>query len=512
MFNIMNFLGIKDRLKSLYIVEFALILIGIIIRLKWYIINQSFFCDECSLGFNIVTRNYLELFLPLNVSQCAPPFFLVISKFILDMSHQYGNLYTQDLTLRLFPLICSIISLPLFAIFLNKITNNKMYIWICLAILSLNHCAIEYSVVFKQYSCELMFALILLLTFFHFDINKLTKKNSIIYSIIFCISIWFSSTAIILLATGLLYLIFKSFSKEYRNNLKEKLSNLCIIGISFLINAILYYFCFLKGQYNSEVYVFMQFFWTQAEPGFFTLGNFLTLFPQRLYYLIEIANFPMNLLVPFLLLNIVLFIKSNFDLKTKFFVIIPILLSIIASFLNLYPFQRKFILFLLPLYTILYTQILYLIKPNKFFKILTILVIIYCSYMKFINPSLHPYYTTQPVRKMIEYIVQNKIPANKTIFASQEHVDYYLNSIYTLDEPLLHDIPWAGFETSKVPELLKQSPKGDYYIFTPFSNISDKYNKGLIKYLNEDKHLKILKTYSYFAYKEWVYIIHFEKK
>ena len=508
----MNFSGIKDRLKSLYIIEFTLVIIGIILRIKLYLYNNSFFIDECTLGYNIITKKYFELFLPLDIYQSAPPLFLVISKFILDISHQTGNIYTQDLALRVFPLCSSIVALPLFAIFLNKISNNKIFIWLCLAILSLNHCAIEYGAQFKQYSTELMFTLILLLTFFHFDINKLTKKTSIIYSIILCISIWLSNMSLVLLGTGALYFSFKSFSKEYREDIKSNLRNLSIIGILFILNAIIYYFCYFKGQINSETYAYMHHFWTNLIPGFFTLDNFSQIYTETLREYIEINIIP---LFQFTLFNVIIFffVNKKFDLKTKFFIAVPILISIIACFLHIYPFSRKFTLFLIPLFLIVYFQFIYMIVENNFTKLLAIIILAMMTITRFQLPISSVIFNKNPIRNTVDFIIKNKIPANKVIFSSQKcNIYYYTSTIYSQEQPLLYDIIWRPFKDSKIPQLIKDAQIGDYYIFAPFNDIYADYNTNLIKCLN-NKHIKILDTYSYKDYKneEWFYIIHLKK-
>ena len=518
MFNIMIFLGIKDKLKYLYTFEFVLILLGFILRLKLYLYNNSFFIDECALGANIINRNYLELFLPLQLFQCSPPFFLMASKFILDISHQLGNLYTQDLVLRFLPLFCSIASLPLFAIFLNKITNNKIFIWICLAMMSFNDIAISYAAIFKQYSTELMFSLILLLIFHNFSIN-LSKKNLILYSFIICISIWFSNTAIFLIVAELLYFICKYLNKSFREEIKPNLAKFIkIIFIPFSINFLLYYFCYFTPVYKSQ-YLFMKNFWTTFISSFLTLNNFPILFYQRLQGIIE-TPFTRLFLYLFLLLNVILLLKNKeFKNKTKFFIIIPIIFSIIASFINKYPFFAKFILYLLPMFIILYCQVIFFIKylDKKFiktFKIFTIIVLFLCFCIKMNQPLAKELFINDPARNAFEFIKQNNIPINKIIIVPFGHADYYATDVFKDKKPLLYDSPWDGFKNSAARKFIDTCPKGDYWYINMFLSIrftNETYNKQYLNYLKNNKHVKILKTYHY-DHPDNVYIIHFEKK
>lgn len=150
-----------------------------------YFYNQSFWLDECSLGFNILHRSYFfKLFKALDLYQVAPPFFMVTCKFLLNISHQVNNFYTKDLVLRLFPCICSIVSLPLFAILVQKMFKNKYFTWISTAMLVFNPAAINYTQELKQYSCEMMFTIILLLAFLSLDIKNICYKKLALYSLL----------------------------------------------------------------------------------------------------------------------------------------------------------------------------------------------------------------------------------------------------------------------------------------------------------------------------------------
>ena len=57
----------KRHLALIYLFIAIIIAIGIILKLKAYFYNQSLFHDECALAVNILDKNYLELFKPLDI-------------------------------------------------------------------------------------------------------------------------------------------------------------------------------------------------------------------------------------------------------------------------------------------------------------------------------------------------------------------------------------------------------------------------------------------------------------
>jgi len=82
--------------------------IGTILRIVNNLNNSGFWMDEARLALNIIDKSYTQLLQPLDMNQIAPILFLWIEKTLLNF---LGN---SERSFRLFPLICSILSLPLF--------------------------------------------------------------------------------------------------------------------------------------------------------------------------------------------------------------------------------------------------------------------------------------------------------------------------------------------------------------------------------------------------------------
>ena len=70
---------VQPYFKSDYL-WWGIILIGIVLRLRQYLLNRSLWADEASLAMNLVTRNFGELTQLLDYHQAAPIGFLFIEK------------------------------------------------------------------------------------------------------------------------------------------------------------------------------------------------------------------------------------------------------------------------------------------------------------------------------------------------------------------------------------------------------------------------------------------------
>ena len=109
----------KKILQKLPYILLALIFIlGIYLRTRVYLTNQSFWHDECALAWNIVNRDYLGLFQPLRFLQVAPSMFLIYTKILVKY---FG---TSELIFRIVPFVSSILAMFIFY-FLSKTLFTK---------------------------------------------------------------------------------------------------------------------------------------------------------------------------------------------------------------------------------------------------------------------------------------------------------------------------------------------------------------------------------------------------
>src|SRR5215831_4593695 len=110
---------LTKRSLSFENISIALILlVGIVFRLRQYLINRSLWADEAMLALNIVNRNFAGMFQPLDFNQGAPIGFLLVEKFFNTL------LGRNELVLRLLPIIAGLAALWLFYILLKRVTSG----------------------------------------------------------------------------------------------------------------------------------------------------------------------------------------------------------------------------------------------------------------------------------------------------------------------------------------------------------------------------------------------------
>ncbi len=308
--------------KLLLLIVFIL---SIYLRLDAYLINNSFFTDEILLAQNIFERDYLTLIFPLKYFQSAPVLFLFISKFISN------NIGITELILRFIPFISALGSLFVF----YKITN-KLYTshWIKAAVLltfGINYQLLFYTQCFKQYSSDVLCGLIIL--YLSLTIENLTKRKYLLLGLCFAILFLFSFPAIFFIAaftiSRLIY--FKKYKSEF------------LLSLVFPIISIIPLWLFNLRYTSHSDYLLS--YWHRGFELFHSeiwLINFDFLFYDY--------KFP--------LLLIILLIAGAYFLykKNKFYFInlcSIIVLPLLAALLKLYPFERRLILFILPVLILL---------------------------------------------------------------------------------------------------------------------------------------------------------------
>jgi hypothetical protein len=134
----------------------AAVAAGFVLRLVQYGANRSLWLDESMLALNILDRSVVELLRPLSFDQAAPSGFLVVEKWLTWM---FGS---SEYALRLFPLLCGLASLPLFAVLARRLLGR--YAAVLATVLFAGATSpIYYASEVKQYSSDVAVCLTLLL-------------------------------------------------------------------------------------------------------------------------------------------------------------------------------------------------------------------------------------------------------------------------------------------------------------------------------------------------------------
>lgn len=420
--------GEKLSIKELLNIDFLkkpdfycvfFILIGIFLRLKQYLFNRSLWLDEASLALNVIDRDFAGLFKPLDYYQGAPPFFLTATKMLVSI---FGD---SEPVLRLFPLVAGVVSIVLFYFLAKSAFNNRWIAVIAVAFFALNTRLIYFSQEFKQYSSDVMFTLAMLLLGISLDFNKLSYTKCLFLGVAVGLCLWFSHP-LVFTAAGVLtaHILCNLIRKNY-----STIAKIFIFTAPIVISFGLFYFLSLKNlATNPELLNY----WAESFLKF-SIFDLLTAFLFSHMYMFPFASYILLVAVAALAGMFLFFRKDRF----KFLILVlPMVFCAMASFMQLYPFGDRFILFLLPIFILFMTKPLELAGVYR--KIAGVLLVTaYCfvffssagAYIDYISKN-HAFEIEQ--LKPVLLAVKENIQPEDTIYlyyGSQRAADYYLRKI-----------------------------------------------------------------------------------
>ncbi len=320
--------------KTIYrIISWLLIGAGIILRSAQYFSNKSLWQDELLLIFNITNKHFNDFFHTLDYNQYAPTGFLIIEKLLISA------LGINEFIFRLFPFICSIISLFLFYKLCKKCVSD-IALLIATGLFSILVSLIYYSAETKQYSSDVLFSLMLVLIIFKLSNGGLTLVKTVFYGLCGAVIIWFSHTAILILAGEGIYLLASAIlKKDFRRTLFILV--FCLLwGMSFLV---FYFNAFEITDATKGLVNYWKKFYLPLSP--FSISGILIY--KKIFN--ELSRFLTFDIFPWIcfLTGLVVCFK---DKKENFYILsTPIITTLIVSGLQKYPIYERFILFLIPL-------------------------------------------------------------------------------------------------------------------------------------------------------------------
>ena len=315
----------------------SVLCVGIIFSLVNFFNFRSLWLDEALLSVSIVDRNFAELLVPLEFDQVAPIGFLFIENMFANL---FGNV---DWSLRIFPFISFLISVALIFKFNKQLFKNVTIALLAATLFCLNSFVLYYSIEVKQYMSDTLICLLIMVTAVDYMQTK-TRRSLINYSLVSILSVWFSNVAVIILFTAGLVVFYQVAIKDKLKSLKP------FIPVSLgIISFACYYSLFIHSHPAKEPMVA---YWTKNAGFLYTdifsweFRYFLrTRIQSILMVLLEIGNFWWFTLV-FMCLGIL----TNFKNKTVLILLcLPICVHLALSYLRLYPFDRRLILYHVPL-------------------------------------------------------------------------------------------------------------------------------------------------------------------
>ena len=375
---------------------------GIVVRVAQYVWNRSLWADEAVLALNIVNRSFWELLQPLDYDQGAPLGFLMVEKLAVQV---FGN---NEYALRLFPLICGVVSLFLFYGLAKRFIQG-WGITIALALFASLHYLVYYSSEVKQYSSDVAIALFCSLLSLRLLSPKLGIYDVLILSLGGAIAIWFSHPAIFVLAgVGGCCFLLKLVKKE-----EIKLTNYLAIYSSWIISFIAFYFISIKNLSSDEDLLTS---WQKAFPSFpLDIIWYLDAFGKFFYR-------PLGFNGPFDGLAIIIFVVGciayyHRNKRSLLIIVSPILVTFLASAIQKYPFRSRLVLFLTPFVILLIAEgVDYLRRKTKYkfapiFSIVILLLLLAPPVISASQIMVKPYLRGE-IKPVISYIKTNQKPGD----------------------------------------------------------------------------------------------------
>ncbi len=331
----------KDKISFALerVIPALLILLGALLRVRQYLTGRSLWADEAMLALNIVKRNFVGMFQPLDYDQGAPIGFLLVQKFFNAI------LGKNEFVLRLFPLLVGLISLWLFYLLLKQITSG-FGLLTALALFAFNPRLIYYSSEVKQYILDVAVTILLLLLAAPVLTTSPRKRDFAWLTLAGLIALWFSHPALFVLAGIGLALIIVYLRRRDDSNVWLVIG----MGILWVLEIALLYLLILKDLSQNA---YMREYWQGAflpmppwsDPGWFV---------RSLNENIGIQfGIPYGVFVVLLIMLIGWVVLSYQNQSYALALACILFVTLTASALGFYPVFERMILFLVPVGLIL---------------------------------------------------------------------------------------------------------------------------------------------------------------
>lgn len=321
-----------------------IISIGVALRLKVYLDCRALFLDESNVARNIIEKNYLDFFIPLDYDQFVPPFLSVLIKLSTDI---FG---ANEYALRLFPLLFGVASLFLFYHVSGKVVKNRISLLFINWVFASSYLLIQYASETKQYGVDVFVSLLLFNFALSINQEKTSTKEIVYWSLIGAFLIWCSMPSIFILTGIGIYFLLQKRTQIIQT--PKRIIPFVGMGGIWLLSFFIYFYCILSQGIGSE-----------AQQNYHSI-YFLPIIPIDMESLNQWFSIQGNILnstigktgiamvggLLFLILGWVHLFREKWKLALLFF--IPIFLVSVASGLGKYSLLPRLALFYMPLHLV----------------------------------------------------------------------------------------------------------------------------------------------------------------
>ena len=316
----------------------VILIIGTLLRFYSQFIIPTFNVDEISLGNNIKYSTFKELLFPLNYGQTAPPLYLLLQKFIVNVLP-----FHFWISIKILSFISSIAGLYLFYCFIKKQKHDIVFV-LLLSVFAFNPFVINNSLTLKQYTIDLTLIVLLLN---YYTVSSF-KKHIALFFLFWCL---FSNVGLFSCAGYLLYLfLFETKSFSFKSIFSFISRNILILIAP--LPYVFYFFWFMQQDGALELKKFMDLYWQDFFiPINENIGKYLMVtFHAMWIYMLN----AFEIWGAFLFLIICSFLffvqKKTIVFRSEIMLLLCILVvHLLLNVLKIYPFSDRLYLYILPL-------------------------------------------------------------------------------------------------------------------------------------------------------------------
>lgn len=310
------------------------VIAGAGLRIAHYLSNRALWFDEYMLALNIFSRSYTGLLQPLDHNQGAPLGFLLLEKFSVTV------LGPTEVALRLFPLLAGLLALLLFAVLVQRTTDQPTAL-MATVLFAFSYPLLYYSAETKQYSVDVFVTVFLLAASVYLERWRSPWLSACCYGLMGAGAVWLSHAAVFVLAGILVADGWRTLRQRAWSQLWVVVLPLFFWGPSFVGT---YLVSLANLSRNQDLLTYWH-------------DSFLPLPPRswqdlRLLWRIGVDVFalPLGLALPFVAtLGLVRGVWAWRREPLLLRLVLPIGAVAGASALHIYPFRGRLILFVAPL-------------------------------------------------------------------------------------------------------------------------------------------------------------------
>jgi hypothetical protein len=318
--------------------------VGIVLRVAQYAANRSLWIDEADLALNLLSRSFLGLTRPLGYGQGAPIGFLFTEEAVTRL------VGFSEYALRIFPLVCGILSLVAFAL-LSRLILSRPAAPIAVLLFAVADGLIYYSSEVKPYALDVTASVALLAIAVALAHRQPERGAVAALGLAGCAILAFSFPAVFLVASVALTLVLAMVFRKPR-----RITPAVGITVSAWLAGSIAVGVFAAARLGHVRSGSEPFLGVTDSPS---AGHAVNAFATNLASAVGLLqSTPFNQLLKVALLCALVGALSLLrrDPETAFIILIPFPLTLLASAAHAYPLSVRTELFLVPLLILLLAE------------------------------------------------------------------------------------------------------------------------------------------------------------